>query len=458
MLLMGCRAATLDCPVATVTAVPAEIPPGANQTDLFVRLQNPFSINGLEVITQLETSIGIVADPSARETNYVCPHDIFGPVQICAHASYLNEDAEDGGEPEGGMSEAELNFGAQGEAPNVGAAYEYLRLPHVRIPDPFDCSETRCTTVICPKEKNVCPVVSSLTVEPMVVPEEGTATIEVVAADPDGNPKPLVTTLSARDGTIDDLHARQTRFTCDRGIGGDVAICVVASDGDPSCDDEQCTTVRCPSEPPENTCPIIEDFTAMPMTIPPFEATTDIRVDAVDPDEYPEPLRTELRSDWGAFEDPDALETTFVCAVPGPARLCVEASDGDDLACDVMDRTRCITVQCPSTVRVNYCPLLFIINPIPRVIDPGATSTMIETRAQDVDARPQPLVLTLGALWGSFENTENIPMDGNAVGQNATYICDRPGPVEICVDATDGACVKTLCDDVVCPDDIATAP
>jgi hypothetical protein len=83
---------------------------------------------------------------------------------------------------------------------------------------------------------------------------------------------------------------------------------------------------------------------------------------------------------------------------------------------------------------------------------------MIETRAQDVDARPQPLVLTLGALWGSFENTENIPMDGNAVGQNATYICDRPGPVEICVDATDGACVKTLCDDVVCPDDIATAP
>jgi hypothetical protein len=30
-------------------------------------------------------------------------------------------------------------------------------------------------------------------------------------------------------------------------------------------------------------------------------------------------------------------------------------------------------------------------------------------------------------------------------------ICDRPGRVEICVDATDGACTKTLCDNVICP-------
>jgi hypothetical protein len=27
--------------------------------------------------------------------------------------------------------------------------------------------------------------------------------------------------------------------------------------------------------------------------------------------------------------------------------------------------------------------------------------------------------------------------------------------VEVCVDATDGACTKTLCDSLFCPDDIA---
>ena len=42
--------------------------------------------------------------------------------------------------------------------------------------------------------------------------------------------------------------------------------------------------------------------------------------------------------------------------------------------------------------------------------------------------------------------------------QNATYICDRPGPVEDCVDAADGACVKTLCDNIVCPDEQRARP
>ena len=102
----------------------------------------------------------------------------------------------------------------------------------------------------------------------------------------------------------------------------------------------------------------------------------------------------------------------------------------------------------------NICPKLFNINAIPRVIPEGQTTTIVETRGQDTDGLPFPLVLTLRAPWGSFENVENIPMAGNVVGQNATYICDRPGPVEICVDATDGACNKTQCDIVTCPDDI----
>jgi hypothetical protein len=45
-------------------------------------------------------------------------------------------------------------------------------------------------------------------------------------------------------------------------------------------------------------------------------------------------------------------------------------------------------------------------------------------------------------------------MPSNVVGQNATYICDRPGVVEICVDASDGARVKTRRIDVTCPADI----
>lgn len=102
----------------------------------------------------------------------------------------------------------------------------------------------------------------------------------------------------------------------------------------------------------------------------------------------------------------------------------------------------------------NICPNLNIINAIPSTIRPGNTSTMVQTRAQETDGLPLPLMLTLRALWGSFENTENIPMSSNVVGQNATYICDRPGPVELCVDATDGACTKTLCTNVSCPDDI----
>jgi hypothetical protein len=60
------------------------------------------------------------------------------------------------------------------------------------------------------------------------------------------------------------------------------------------------------------------------------------------------------------------------------------------------------------------------------------------------------LTLTLSSLRGSFDNTDNIQEPQNVVAQDATYICDRPGDVEFCVDATDGACVKTLCTNVTC--------
>jgi hypothetical protein len=87
------------------------------------------------------------------------------------------------------------------------------------------------------------------------------------------------------------------------------------------------------------------------------------------------------------------------------------------------------------------------------VIPDGENSTLVQTRGQDTDGVPVPLSLTLNALWGSFENTGNVEEPLNVVAQNATYVCDRPGLVEVCVDATDGACTKTLCDTIICPDD-----
>lgn len=196
-----------------------------------------------------------------------------------------------------------------------------------------------------------------------------------------------------------------------------------------------------------NTCPIIESVTATPQAIPLGETTSVVAADATDPDDFPVPLRIDWSATTGVFEDRFASDTTFTCGDSGPVQICVKANDGDPEC----NETSCITVQCPSDIPANICPQLFIINAIPRVIPSGQTSTQVQTRGQDTDGFPLPLELTLSALWGSFENTENIQEPSNVVGQNATYICDRSGPVEICVDATDGACTKTLCDNVICP-------
>jgi hypothetical protein len=288
-----------------------------------------------------------------------------------------------------------------------------------------------------------------------MIPEGETSIIEVVADDPDDNPEALVTTLLAGYGMFADAGASRATYRCDPNVGGVIEICVVASDGDSSCDDELCTWVVCPGDPLENTCPIIEDLGATPNPIPAGEDATAIFVDAIDLDEFPEPLKTEFSSATGAFEDRHVSETIFRCGEPGDVEVCVTASDGD-LTCD--NEPRCLTVRCPSDVKPNVCPMLFVINGVPRAIPRGETETKIETRAQDTDGVPLPLVLTLNSLWGSFENTINIQEPHNVVAQNATYVCDRPGEVEVCVDATDGACLKTLCDNIVCPDDVPTPP
>ena len=428
LILLGCRGEPLTCPEGTVTSDPREIPAGTNRTSLSVEVTNPSPDNDLVVMTELFAETGAIEDPFARETTYACPFDFSGETEICVTTTY------EGGDEEG------LLAGAV-------AVHPKLRGPNVYLQPPVDCSTTRCTVVICPEEKNKCPEVSSLTVDPAELDEGQTATVTVVAEDPDDNPEALVTTLSARHGVIADPTARTTTYTCDPDVGGIVQICVVASDGEPSCDVERCTTVLCPGEPLENTCPIIESFTADPTEIPSGETMTSVRVDATDPDDFPVPLRTELSSATGVFADRFASETTFTCGAPGPVEICVQANDGDPKC----NERRCATVQCPSEIPVNLCPMLFVINGVPRVIEEGKNSTLVQTRGQDTDGLPRPLTLTLSALWGSFENTENIQQPFNVVEQNATYVCDRPGLVEVCVDATDGACTKTLCDTVVCP-------
>lgn len=430
LLLVGCRGDDDLCPKPKLIADPQQIPSGESQTELSVEV-NGFS--GFETVTVLSSVNGTITDPFARQTTYTCAYDVSGPVEICVDVTYT-----------------ELGGGVTTDAPGVAASAQYLKKPHVRLPDPLVCSESACTTVICPADKNACPVMSSFTVDPAVLSEGETAALAVTAEDPDGNPEPLSTTFSAAYGTIANPTANPATYSCDPNVGGAIEVCVLASDGDSACDVERCTTIRCPGEPLENTCPIIEDLTASPNPIPLGAETATIRVDVTDPDAFPEPLATELTSDGGAFVDRSATETVFRCAQPGPVEVCVEATDGD-AACN---KSRCITVQCPSDIRVNLCPQLFVINAIPSTIALGQTSTAIETRGQDTDGLPLPLVLTLSSLWGSFENTINIPEPNNVVAQNATYVCDRPGPVEVCVEATDGACVKTLCADVNCPPDI----
>lgn len=188
-------------------------------------------------------------------------------------------------------------------------------------------------------------------------------------------------------------------------------------------------------------CPEIRSLTATPDAIPPNESQALVEVDAFDPDGLPDPLVTRLSALTGTFDDPTASAALYTCGAPGFAAICVVASDGNR-ACDVQD---CIPVACPSSIPPNVCPRLMSLNAIPSNIPPGEDSTDIQVRADDPDSGPLPLTTTLYALRGTFD-------DPNAA--DTVYRCERSGLNEICADASDGACVKTACIDVHCPDDL----
>ncbi|MEM7136348.1 MAG: hypothetical protein AAF500_07215 [Myxococcota bacterium] len=462
-LASGCPADPALCPEATIVPGAVEIPDGENSTTITVEVDNPTPENGLSIITELTAESGTFGDPFALETTYTCAFDVAGPVEVCANAKYVDprgdggvpdggipDGGTDGGVPEGGMPEAGVGTVPEVTSSGIGSSTQAIRPPHVRLRDPLECSETRCTEVICPNLKNDCPLLSEFSVTPDELGEGETATIRVSASDPDDNPSGLTTTLSANYGTIANPTASETTYTCDEDVGGIIEICVVVSDGDSACNIQQCTTVLCPGTPLNNTCPSIASFTANPITIEPGDNSAEIRVDVDDPDNFPEALRTELSADTGVFGDRFVTDTTFFCGESGPVEMCVDASDGDP-ACD---QRRCITVQCPSDIPPNVCPMLFVINAIPSNIAPGNTTTRVESRAQDTDALPLPLTLEMRALFGIITDDQNMNLPNNVVTQDATYECTRPGEDQVCVDATDGACVKTLCIEVRCPNDI----
>lgn len=186
------------------------------------------------------------------------------------------------------------------------------------------------------------------------------------------------------------------------------------------------------------SCPVISEFVASPSVVPSGATQSTISFDVVDPEMSPEPLQTRLSATTGTFDDPTARSTSYTCGAPGTAEITVKVTDGDP-DCDA---EQTIPIQCPSDIPVNICPNLFTVNAIPSDIPPGQDSTEVQTRAEDPDGGPLPLVTTFYAFRGTFD-------DPNA--KDTVYHCESSGLQEICVDASDGACVKTLCTDVRCP-------
>ena len=413
-LLAGCKGGgDGSCPSPTVDAEPQKIPPGTDTATVFVAYTNPNPENERPVVTRLYAESGTFADPSAEVTTYTCAHDVIGPVQICVDATY--------GPAEGG-----------GEGALIQASQEYLRGPHGVLPNPDECLATDCITVICPEVRNMCPDIASLTAIPEVIPPgEETALIQVVAEDRDGIPEPLRTTLTTEYGSFVDPYAARTVYTCDREVGGEIAICVVASDGDETCDQEFCITVECPGPPPANTCPVVEDLNATPNPIPPGERTTLIEVQARDPDEQPGPLVTMLLAPSGWFDDSNAPSTTYTCGDRGPVEVCVVASDGDE-TCPIGSRMQCLEVECPSTV--NRCAELTGSVVSPLQVDVGFD---IDVTAEALDDDGDPIDFRWNSLRGSFADptADTTTYRCEAIGDDAIVVQVSDGGFELCKDS-----------------------
>ncbi len=200
----------------------------------------------------------------------------------------------------------------------------------------------------------------------------------------------------------------------------------------------------------------------------------------------------------GAFEIVDARNPLIWQAItdlpPGPCTASLSVYRGGQVAClgshpfTVLETSTTmvdITLLCELSIGMpdgtgdtegqfqfeigNECPRLFDLTAHPYAIPVSAASTLVQVVAQDPDGTcgnncdpqtctdanppvctpgPDPgLTTTLSAPVGSFDDPS---------GALTTYHCDPafPGPIEICVVASDGDldCDKTACIAVDCPD------
>ncbi len=394
VLLVGCKRGGGSCPVPTVDAEPQNIPPGTDTTTVFVAFTNPDPDNGRPVITRLRAQSGTFEDRLADVATYTCAHDVIGPVELCVDATYgpaadSSENAPDECLetdcvtvvcpevrnvcpdissltaipeviPEGETS-ALVQVIAEDPDDNPERLVTRLTAEHGTFVDPYasqsvytcdpeaggeiaicavasdgdeTCDQKLCITVECPgpPPENICPLVEDLNATPNPIPPgQSTTLIEVEARDPDDQPEPLVTTLSAPSGWFRDPNALSTTFTC--GDRGPVKVCVVASDGDETCpmgDRMQCIAVECPST--VNRCPELAGATVSPAQVA-VGFDIDVTAEASDDDGHPIDFR--WSSVRGSFADPTADTTTYRCEVVGDDVIVVQVSDdGFDLCKD----------------------------------------------------------------------------------------------------------------------------
>lgn len=341
-----------------------------------------------------------------------------------------------------------------------------------------------CGTLLCAAsllacdsktEEAGCPRIDELSADRgRVDPETNMARVRVRVSDRDDRDRAILTTLLSEEGSFQDASARETTFSCARSAVGSVEICVEAryadqepgtdgglldggvpdggvpdggaldggvpdaglasprktadsSDDETQCIERRCIEVQCP----ENLCPVIERFQ---LEETPTLAEATVFVEVSDPDGKPLQVTTTLSASSGSFDDVHASEATYTCEpfAPNPIEICVLVSDGDP-ACEQRD---CGEINC------NLCPSLYSLSVIPNDIPAGTGRAQVQVRAEDPDDFPAPLRTSLSASSGSFEDPS---------ASDTFYVCDGPGPVELCVKASDEDCMKTKCAQVTCP-------
>jgi len=161
------------------------------ETNIFVTATDPDG-RPLELVTTLYAESGSFEDIHAWETLYSCSEFGVEAIELCVTAS----DGDEG------------------------------------------CDQEKCGMLNC----NACPFLYSFSLIPLTVPPGGDWEIQVRAEDKDNYPGPFVSTLTASSGSIDDLHAFDTFFKCDRS--GIVDVCVEVDDQ--LCVKSVCDRIRCP--------------------------------------------------------------------------------------------------------------------------------------------------------------------------------------------------------------------